>query len=156
MRDNIARFLPGVRDDEVVAAAQAAGAHEMILRLPEGYETELGGAGYVLSVGQRQRVGLARALLRDPALIVLDEPNANLDAQGEDALLKALRGLKAKGSTIVVVSHKPSILVDADKLLVLKDGRVELFGPRAAVMERLAGVPPKPPVRHVKVAEAGQ
>jgi PrtD family type I secretion system ABC transporter len=155
IRDNIARFLPDVRDDEVVAAATAAGVHDMILRLPEGYETELGGTGMVLSVGQRQRVGLARALLRDPPLVVLDEPNANLDAHGEDALLKALRSLKAKGSTIVVVSHKPSILVDADKLLVLKDGRLEMFGPRAAVLEKLAPPAQKPAIRHIKAAEAG-
>ncbi len=144
IRNNIARFLPDVRDDEVVAAAQAAGVHDMILRLPEGYETELGSAGIVLSVGQRQRVGLARALLRDPPMIVLDEPNANLDAQGEDALLSALRKLKAKGCTVVVVSHKPSMLVDADKLLVIKDGRPELFGPRDAVLARLSGAAPAP------------
>lgn len=156
VRDNIARFLPDVRDDEVVAGAEAAGAHEMILRLPEGYETELGGMGHTLSVGQRQRVGLARALLRTPALVVLDEPNANLDAQGEAALLNALRGLKAKGSTVVVVSHKAGILAEADKLLVLKEGRVEMFGPRAAVLEKLSGAPAKPAIRHVKAVEAGR
>ena len=161
IRNNIARFLPDVRDEEVVAAAQAAGVHDMILRLPEGYETELGTAGIVLSVGQRQRVGLARALLRAPPLIVLDEPNANLDAQGEQALLNALKTLKGKGSTIVVVSHKPSMLVDADKLLVIKDGRPELFGPREAVLARLSGAPatpppPPPPPRmvHKKAADA--
>lgn len=161
IRDNIARFLPDVRDEEVIAAAQDAGVHEMILRLPSGYETELGTTGIVLSVGQRQRVGLARALLRDPALIVLDEPNANLDASGEAALLSALRRLKAKGSTVVVVSHKPSMLVDADKLLVIKDGRPELFGPRDAVMARLSGQtqPAKPApstIVHKKSAEAVQ
>lgn len=138
VRDNIARFMEGVTDAEVIAAAQAAGAHDLIVRLPNGYDTELGAGGVVLSVGQRQRVGLARALLRDPALIVLDEPNANLDAQGEEALLKALAAMKQRGQTVIVVSHKPGILQGADKLLVLRDGRVDLFGPREAVMARLA------------------
>lgn len=157
IRNNIARFLPDVRDEEVIAAAQMAGVHDMILHLPDGYETELGTSGIVLSVGQRQRVGLARAILREPPLVVLDEPNANLDAQGEQALLQALQKLKLKGSTIVVVSHKPSILVGADKLLVIKDGRPELFGPREAVMARLAGATPPPPpkVVHKKAAQPG-
>lgn len=137
VRDNIARFMADVSDDEVVAAAQAAGVHDLIVRLPKGYDTELGVGGVVLSAGQRQRVGLARAMLRAPALVVLDEPNANLDAQGEEALLKALKVMKARGQTVVVVSHKPSMLQDADKLLVIRDGRVDMFGPRAAVLERL-------------------
>jgi ATP-binding cassette, subfamily C, bacterial exporter for protease/lipase len=137
VRDNIARFMADVTDDEVVAAAQAAGVHDLIVRLPKGYDTELGIGGVVLSAGQRQRVGLARAMLRAPALIVLDEPNANLDAQGEEALLNALKVMKARGQTVVVVSHKPSMLQDADKLLVIRDGRVDMFGPRAAVLERL-------------------
>jgi ATP-binding cassette subfamily C exporter for protease/lipase len=138
VRDNIARFQAEVTDDEVVAAAQAAGVHDLIVRLPKGYDTELGVGGVVLSVGQRQRVGLARAMLRNPAFVVLDEPNANLDAQGEEALLAALRAMKSRGETVVVVSHKPSMLQGADKLLVLREGRVDLFGPREAVMERLA------------------
>jgi PrtD family type I secretion system ABC transporter len=138
VRDNIARFMDDVTDDEVIAAAQAASVHELIVRLPNGYDTELGPNGLVLSAGQRQRVGLARAMLRDPALIVLDEPNANLDAQGEEALMTALKAMKRRAQTVVVVSHKPSMLVGADKLLVLRDGRVDLFGPREAVMARLS------------------
>jgi len=138
VRNNIARFIADVTDEEVIAAAQSAGVHEMIVRLPKGYDTELGAGGVVLSAGQRQRVGLARAMLRNPAFVVLDEPNANLDQQGEEALLAALRAMKSRNETVVVVSHKPSILQSADKLLVLRDGRVDLFGPRAAVMDRLA------------------
>lgn len=138
VRDNIARFDLDVTDEEVVAAAHAANAHEMIVRLPAGYDTVLGPGGVVLSAGQRQRVGLARALLRNPALIILDEPNSNLDQVGEEALLAALAAAKARGATIVVVSHKPSLLRDADKLVVIKGGRMELFGPKEAVMARLA------------------
>ncbi|MDR6628001.1 type I secretion system permease/ATPase [Caulobacter segnis] len=155
VRDNIARFMADVTDDEVLAAAQAAGVHDLIVRLPKGYDTELGVGGVVLSAGQRQRVGLARAMLRAPPLIVLDEPNANLDAQGEEALLKALKVMKARGQTVVVVSHKPSMLQDADKLLVIRDGRVDMFGPRAAVLERLnknaaAAIPAAPPAIETK------
>jgi ABC-type protease/lipase transport system fused ATPase/permease subunit len=138
VRNNIARFMEEVTDAEVIAAAQSAGVHDLIVRLPNGYDTELGAGGITLSVGQRQRVGLARAMLRNPAFVVLDEPNANLDAQGEEALLSALRGMKSRGETVVVISHKPSMLQAADKLLVLRDGRVDLFGPREAVLERLA------------------
>ncbi|HMP63306.1 MAG TPA: type I secretion system permease/ATPase, partial [Phenylobacterium sp.] len=125
LRDNIARFRSDVTDEQVVAAATLADVHQLILRLPRGYETELTEGGHILSAGQRQRVGLARALLGDPSLLVLDEPNASLDAEGEDALLQVLDTMKARGVTIVVVSHKPGILRAADKMLVLREGRVE-------------------------------
>lgn len=137
IRDNIARFRPDVDDEQVVRAAQVAGVHQLILRLPNGYDTDLGESGHVLSAGQRQRVGLARALLGNPRLIVLDEPNAALDAEGEEALVKALDALKAGGSTIVIVSHKPSVFRSADKMLMLRDGRMEMFGPRDQVMARV-------------------
>lgn len=142
VRDNIARFDPAVTDAEVVAAAQAANAHELIVRLPGGYDTRLGQGGVVLSAGQRQRVGLARALLRDPALIVLDEPNSNLDQPGEQALANALARARARGATIVVVSHKPSLLGGADKMALINNGRLEMFGPREEVMARLGGGSP--------------
>ncbi|HEX5377847.1 MAG TPA: type I secretion system permease/ATPase [Phenylobacterium sp.] len=150
IRDNIARFRPGVEDADVVWAAQVAGVHQLILRLPNGYDTDLGDSGHVLSAGQRQRVGLARALLGQPRLIVLDEPNASLDAEGEEALMAALDTLKAGGATIVLVSHKPTIFRSADKMLVMRDGRMEMFGPREAVMAKFA---PGPTLRAV---EAGR
>jgi len=137
VRHNIARFRPDVTDEEVVRAAQLAGAHELILRMPKGYDTDVGEGGHTLSAGQRQRVGLARAVLSNPAFVVLDEPNASLDAEGEDALLQALESMKANGATVVIISHKPSILRTADKMLVLREGRVEMFGPRDQVMARL-------------------
>jgi len=139
VRDNIARFLPDATDEQVVAAAQQADAHNLILRLPKGYETELGEGGAVLSAGQRQRVGLARTLFGEPKLIVLDEPNANLDAEGEAALLAALQRAKARGATVVLISHKPSVFSVADTILVLVNGQIADYGPRDEVMARLSG-----------------
>ena len=136
VRDNIARMGKG-SDDDVVEAAQLAHAHDMILRLAEGYDTQIGDAGAKLSGGQRQRIGLARVVYGDPRLIVLDEPNANLDQAGEAALAGAVDELKRHGAAMVIVGHRPSTLAHADKILVLKDGRAELFGPRDEVLPRL-------------------
>jgi ATP-binding cassette subfamily C exporter for protease/lipase len=154
VRENISRFQIGVTDEEVIEAATKACAHDIIVRLANGYETELGQGGTVLSVGQRQRIGLARAMLRSPSLVVLDEPNANLDAEGELALLRALEQMKASGQTVIVVSHKPSILRGADKLLVLREGRIELYGPREVVLERMK--PARPEAVNPPVANATQ
>jgi len=134
--ENIARL--GEPDStEVVRAAQRAHVHDVILRMPKGYDTDIGEGGQSLSAGQRQRIALARALYGRPRLVVLDEPNANLDSDGEEALLRTLQGLKNEGVTIVIISHRPSLLRGADKMLVLREGVVERFGARAEVMERV-------------------
>jgi len=142
-RDNIARFYDDATDAQVVEAAQLAGAHPLILSLPSGYETQLGEGGVGLSAGQRQRIGLARALLGAPAFVVLDEPNANLDAEGENALITAMAAMRARGQTLVIVSHKPNVFRSADKMLVLKDGKVEMFGPREKVLARILPQAPR-------------
>ena len=134
--ENIARFGE-VNPDEVVAAARLTSLHELILQLPDGYDTRIGANGGVLSGGQRQRVGLARAVYGRPKLIVLDEPNSNLDDIGERALAIAMQQIKAAGTTLFVVSHRPSVLASVDKLLVLSEGTVALFGPRDQVLARL-------------------
>lgn len=143
VRDNIARFgsAAAADDSAVVAAAQMAGVHEMILRLAKGYDTLLGPGGSMLSAGQRQRVGLARALLGEPRLVVLDEPNSNLDADGEAALVLAVQRVRASGATVVMISHRPSLLADADMIGVVVDGQIQHFGPRDEV---LAKIQPKP------------
>lgn len=144
IKDNISRFEAwrGVDTDEVdeltVAAAQAAGVHELILRLPQGYDTVLGLGGRGLSAGQAQRIALARALYRDPHLLILDEPNSNLDADGETALLRALSDAKARGAAILLVAHRSGVLSIADKLALLRDGVLELFGPKDQVVAKLA------------------
>ncbi|WP_300337341.1 type I secretion system permease/ATPase [Accumulibacter sp.] len=134
--ENIARF--GTVDaDLVLAAAQAAGVHELILLLPDGYDTPLGDAGSALSGGQKQRIALARALYGDPALIVLDEPNSNLDDQGEAALAETIRRLKARKRTVVIVTHRMTTLAVADSILVLHEGTVKAHGPRDQMLEAM-------------------
>jgi ATP-binding cassette subfamily C protein len=127
--ENISRFLENVDDKEVVAAATLSGAHEMITTLSEGYDTDVGDGGNGLSGGQRQRVGLARAVFREPSLIVLDEPNSNLDAHGEQALANCIQEMKKRGKTVVLVTHKANLLALSDKALMLVGGQIEKFGP---------------------------
>jgi len=134
--DNIAR-LGKVDSEAVVAAARRANAHEMILTLPQGYDMQVGEHGSRLSPGQRQRVALARALFGDPRLVVLDEPNSNLDGAGEIALAQALSALRKEGVTSVVVTHRPSLIAHVDKILVLAGGRIAQFGPAAQVMKAM-------------------
>lgn len=136
--ENIARLGDAYDQVEaVVDAAQRAGIHEMILSLPKGYDTQIGSGGALLSGGQRQLIALARALFGRPRFVVLDEPNSNLDGQSELLLMEVLRNLKAEGVTVVIIAHKPSILQDMDKLLVLGQGRQLMFGPREEILGRL-------------------
>ena len=142
--DNICRF--GEQDSEaIVAAAELAGVHQLVLGLPNGYNTMIGGSGGILSGGQRQRIGLARAVYRNPCLIVLDEPNSNLDDQGEKELVEALARIKQEGSTVIVISHRTLVLQSVDKMLVLKEGATVSYGPRSQVLASLMKPAPKLP-----------
>ena len=139
---NISRFRSEDDDSAVIEAAELAGVHEAILRLPKGYETNVGNGGAVLSGGIRQRIALARAVYGNPSLIVLDEPSSNLDSDGDSALLSCITDLKERGATVVMISHRPNTLGVVDKLLVLKDGMAEAFGPRSEVIARLTRLAP--------------
>lgn len=136
IKQNIARLTQG-EDEKIIAAAKLAGCHEMILELPQGYETVIGDGGVVLSVGTRQRVALARALYGDPAVVVMDEPNSNLDSIGEAALSAALQFLKQKGTTVILITHRQSALQHADRLMVLNNGKIDMIGPTTEVMAQL-------------------
>lgn len=140
---NIARFAR-VDADKVLAAAQMAGVHSLILQMPEGYDTRLGDGGAGLSGGQKQRIGLARALYGLPALIVLDEPNANLDEAGEQALLQAIAQLKQLKRTLILITHKPNVLTLTDQLLILREGQLQAYGPTAKVLAAPKPAAPKP------------
>ena len=141
---NIARFAE-VDADKVLAAAQLAGVHQLILQLPEGYETRLGEGGAGLSGGQKQRIGLARALYGLPAVIVLDEPNSNLDEAGEQALLQAIVQLKQHKRTLILITHKPNVLTLTDQLLILREGQLQAFGPTAKVLGAPVAAKPAAP-----------
>lgn len=136
VRENIARMTQGT-PEAIFTAASVAGAHEVILRLPQGYETDVADGGSNLSGGERQRVALARALYGDPRFVVLDEPSTNLDTGGEEALLQVMRTLRERKVTSVIVSHRPSLLREVDRILVLNAGQIVLLGPRDEVMQRL-------------------
>ncbi len=150
VRENIARMSKG-DPNLVIEAARMAGVHDMILHLPKGYDTEIGDAGTALSGGQRQRIALARALYGSPSVLVLDEPSANLDSDGETALLAAVDAMKARGGTILVIAHRPNVLRHVDKILVMRGGKMQMFGPREEVLARVTG-----PQRSAAVAAAAE
>ena len=156
IKDNISRFSTSIGVDQetadrnAVKAAMAAGAHELILRLPNGYDTILGPYGQGLSAGQAQRVALARALYNDPVLLVLDEPNSNLDQEGEAALMQAILGAAARGAAVVIIAHRAGVLARVDRLLMMRDGVVQLEGPREEVLEKMRATAGRP------AATAGQ
>jgi ATP-binding cassette subfamily C protein len=143
---NIARFEENPEPDLIIAAAKSAGVHDMIVSLPQGYDTEVGENGTSLSSGQQQRVGLARALYRDPFLVVLDEPNANLDSEGDEALTAAIAGVRKRGGIVVVVAHRPSAIAAVDLILVMNKGRLHHFGPKEEALAKAAprGAAPRP------------
>jgi ATP-binding cassette subfamily C protein len=151
---NIARFEDPPNAEAVLAAANAAGVHDLIVNLPEGYETSVGDHGNALSAGQAQRIGLARALYRDPFLVVLDEPNSNLDAEGDEALTQAILGVRARGGIVVVVAHRPSAIAGVDYILVMAKGRQQQFGPKEEVLNRVIAPPAQP--RALKVVPEQQ
>jgi len=152
---NIARFEPDAPSEAVIAAAQAASVHDMIVRLPEGYETQIGEGGAVLSAGQRQRIALARALYRDPFLVVLDEPNSNLDADGDKALTQAIMRARARGAIVIVVAHRPSALAGVDQVLAMLNGRPHALGPRDEILAKLFNAPAASPPAAAPAAAAG-
>lgn len=145
--DNIARFGE-VDSEKVIEAARLAGVHELILRLSDGYQTQIQGNSNILSAGQQQRIALARALYGDPRVILLDEPNSNLDEEGDEALIGALAALKRTGRTVIVITHRGNVLNVVDTIMMMADGRVALFGPRDDVVSALHN-------RGAKVSVAG-
>jgi ATP-binding cassette subfamily C exporter for protease/lipase len=144
--ENISRFARP-DSERVIAAAKLAGLHEIFLRFPKGYDTVIGDGGGILSAGQRQRIGLARAVYGGPALVVLDEPNSNLDDAGDAALLQAIIELSAAGKTVFVITHRTNLVGAVDKILVLRDGQVAAFGPREAVLAALRAKHPPAPAK---------
>jgi ATP-binding cassette subfamily C protein len=151
---NIARFDPEPKAEAIIAAAKAANVHEMILQLPDGYETQVGEAGAALSGGQRQRLALARALYGDPFLVVLDEPNSNLDNEGEQALTAAIMSIRARGGVVVVIAHRPSALAGVDLVLVMGEGRMQSFGPKEEVLSKVLRAVPASQNAEPRVAAA--
>ncbi|MBB5716647.1 type I secretion system permease/ATPase [Sphingomonas aerophila] len=139
--ENIARFEPDAPSEVIIAAAQAAGVHDLVVALPQGYETPVGSDGTQLSAGQRQRIGLARALYGNPFLVLLDEPNSNLDQAGEEALEHAIAGVRARGGIAIVIAHRPSALARVSHVLFMRDGRQEAFGPRDEVLAKIMSKP---------------
>jgi ATP-binding cassette subfamily C protein len=145
LAENIARFDPAASSEDVIAAANAAGIHTMITALKDGYETRIGDRGAGLSAGQQQRVALARALYGNPFLVVLDEPNSNLDAEGDEALAGAIKSVRSRGGIVVIVAHRQNTLASVDHILAMNNGRQVAFGPRDEILRKLIGKTPSGP-----------
>ena len=152
---NICRYDPEATSDTIIKAAKEAGVHDMIIKMREGYDTQIGEQGTSLSAGQAQRVALARALYGDPFLIVLDEPNSNLDTEGDEALTRAVRASRERGAIVVVVAHRPIGIEAVDMLLVLKDGRMQAFGPKETVLGQVLQQRVAPPASPIKIVSEG-
>ncbi len=141
--ENISRFDPRATSHEIIAAAKVAGVHDLILKLPKGYDTEIGDGGTGLSGGQRQRVALARALYGEPFLVVLDEPNSNLDSEGEAALTNALGAVRERGGIAIIIAHRPSALARVNLVLMMQEGRCRAIGPKDEVLAKVLCEVPK-------------
>ena len=152
--ENISRFDPGAEPAAIVEAARQAAIHQLVLQFADGYDTPLGEGGVKLSTGQRQRIGLARALYGDPNYVVLDEPNANLDAEGEAALIQAIAGVRRRGGTVIVVAHRPSAIATLNQLMVLKDGAMLAWGPKEEVLAKFMAKPMNPQQRPAGITAA--
>jgi ATP-binding cassette subfamily C protein len=146
---NIGRFAETPNAEAIIAAATAAGVHDLIVGLPKGYDTQVGDGGTALSAGQAQRIALARALYGNPFLVVLDEPNSNLDAEGDEALSRAIMGVRARGGIVVVIAHRPSAIASVELLLMMNQGRAQAFGPKEEVLARV--MPREATARPLKV-----
>ncbi|NGX95392.1 MAG: ATP-binding cassette domain-containing protein, partial [Candidatus Afipia apatlaquensis] len=152
---NISRFEDKASSDDIIAAAREARVHDLIISMKDGYDTQIGDQGNVLSAGQAQRIALARALYGNPFLVVLDEPNSNLDSEGDVALNKAILGVRARGGVVVVVAHRPIGIESVDLVLVMKDGRVQAFGPKDTVLGQVLQRPATPPPAIKIVSDKG-
>ncbi|WP_413988996.1 type I secretion system permease/ATPase [Labrys okinawensis] len=151
---NICRFDPEAGSEDIIAAAKEAGVHELVVGMANGYDTQIGESGNILSAGQAQRIALARALYGRPFLIVLDEPNSNLDAEGDEALTRAIRTARGRGAVVVVIAHRPVAIEGVDLLLVMKDGRAQTFGPKETILGQVLR-PPQPIPTPIKIVSDG-
>ncbi len=152
---NIARFETDADPAAVLAAAKAVGVHDLIVSLPAGYDTPVGEHGSALSVGQAQRVALARAVYRDPFLVVLDEPNSHLDSEGDEALTRAILGVRERKGIVIVVAHRPSAIAGVDKILVMNQGKMQAYGPKDEVLSKVLQRPESAPRALKVVADSG-